>query len=92
MIPAALYLSCRCEVLAVGRAKTIFQNDWFCTRISNFFQSPIFSIPRKGGHFDFLLTPMRGWVGVKPAKPGVFLIQSGMFLVVQKFIYSGVEI
>jgi len=30
---------------------------------------------------------MRGWVGVKPAKPGVFLAQSGRFLVVQKFIY-----
>jgi len=31
-------------VLAVGRAPTIFQNDWFCTRISNFLQSPILSI------------------------------------------------
>ena len=31
---------------AVGRAPTIFQNDWFCTRISNFFKSRIFSIAR----------------------------------------------
>jgi len=45
MIPAALSLPGRCcEVLAVGRAPTIFQNDWFCTRISNFFQSPIFRL------------------------------------------------
>jgi len=29
---------------AVGCALTIFQNDWFCSRISNFFQSPIPSI------------------------------------------------
>ena len=43
MIPLR-YLSRCCEVLAVGRAPTIFQNDWFCTRISNFFQSPIFAI------------------------------------------------
>jgi len=28
---------------AVGRAPTILQNDWFYTRISNFFQSPFFS-------------------------------------------------
>jgi len=33
-------------VLAVGRAPIIFQNDWVCTRISNFFQSPNFSIAR----------------------------------------------
>ena len=39
----------RCyEVLAVGRALTIFQNDWVCTRISNFFQSPFFSIASLG--------------------------------------------
>jgi len=48
MIAAVWYLSHCCEVLAVGRAPTIFQNDWFCTRISNFFQSPIFSIARLG--------------------------------------------
>jgi len=29
---------------AVGHAPTIFQNGWFCTRISNFFQTPIFLI------------------------------------------------
>ena len=34
-------------MLAVGRALTIFQNDWFCTRISNFFQSPILTIARR---------------------------------------------
>jgi len=44
------YLSRGCEVLAVGRAPTIFQNEWFCTRISNFFQSPIFSIARSVNH------------------------------------------
>ena len=33
-------------MLAVVRAPTIFHNDWFCTRISNFFQSPLFSIAR----------------------------------------------
>jgi len=38
------YLSRCCEVLAVGRAPTIFQNDWFFDRISNCFQSPMFSI------------------------------------------------
>ena len=30
---------------------------------------------------------MRGWVGVKPAEPGIFPVQSGRFLVVPKFIY-----
>ena len=44
-IPAALSLPLL-RGAAVGRAPTIFQNDWFCTRISNFFQSPIFSIAR----------------------------------------------
>jgi len=42
-IPAALSLLLL-RGTAVGRAPTIFQNDWFCTRISNFFESPIFSI------------------------------------------------
>jgi len=37
----------------------------------------------RGGRFNFLLTPMWGWVGFKPAAPGVFLIQKGRFLVVQ---------
>jgi len=41
MIPAALSLPLL-RVLAVGRAPTIFQNDWLCTSISNFFHSPIF--------------------------------------------------
>ena len=41
----------------------------------------------RGGHFNFLPTPMRGWVGVKLAGMGVFLVQSGRFLVVQKFNY-----
>ena len=41
----------------------------------------------RGGRFNFLLTPMGGWVGVKPAAPGVFLVQRGRFLVVQKFKY-----
>jgi len=40
------YLSRCCEVLPAFRAPTIFQNDWVCTRISNFLQSPIFSIAR----------------------------------------------
>ena len=39
----------------------------------------------RGGRFNFLPTPMVGWVGVKPAAPGVFLVRSGRFLVVQKF-------
>jgi len=41
----------------------------------------------RGGHFNLWLTPRRGWVGVKPAKSGVFLVQSGNFLVALKFIY-----
>jgi len=40
------YLSRCCEVLVICHTPTIFQNEWFCTRISNFFQSPIFSIAR----------------------------------------------
>jgi len=40
MIPAALSLLRG----ACSSIPTIFQNDWFCTRISYFFQSPIFSI------------------------------------------------
>jgi len=43
LIPAALSLPLLRGSTA-GRAPTTFQNDWFCTRISNFFQSPIFSI------------------------------------------------
>jgi len=38
-------------------------------------------------HFNFLLTPMKGWVGDKLAGLGVFLVQTGRFLMVQKFIY-----
>ena len=47
IIPVALYLPLL-QGAAVGRASapTIFQNNWFCTRISNFSQSPIFSIAR----------------------------------------------
>jgi len=44
-IPAALSLPLL-RGDAVCRAPTIFQNYWFCTRISNFFQSPIISIDR----------------------------------------------
>jgi len=41
MIPAALsFPLLRGAVVHLQK----FQNDWFCTRISNFFQSPIFSI------------------------------------------------
>ena len=43
IIPAALSLPLL-RGAAVGRAPTIFQNDWCCTRISNFSKSPIFSI------------------------------------------------
>jgi hypothetical protein len=43
IIPAALSLTLL-RGAAVGHAPTIFQNDWFCTRISNFFQSLIVSI------------------------------------------------
>jgi len=43
IIPAVLSLP-PMRGAAVGRAPTIFQNDWFCTRVSNFFPSPIFSI------------------------------------------------
>jgi len=47
-----------------------------------------------GGRFNFLLTPMGQWVGVKPAAPGVSLVQSGRFLVVQKknYLNSGSNI
>jgi len=55
MIPAALSLPLLL-VLTVGRAPTIFQNDWFCTRISNFFQSPIFWIARGVGILIFYYT------------------------------------
>jgi len=37
---------------AVGRWLTIFQNEWKCTRISNFFQSPISSIARNVRQLD----------------------------------------
>ena len=48
-----------------------------------------------GGRFVLFFTQQKerkkkrpmGGVGVKPATPGVFLVQSGRFLVVQKFIY-----
>ena len=43
LIPAALCIPLL-RGATVGRAPTIFQNDWFCTRVSNFFPSPIFSI------------------------------------------------
>ena len=43
IIPAALSLPLL-RGAAVCRAPTTFQNDWFFTRISIFFQSPIFSI------------------------------------------------
>ena len=43
IIPPALSLPLL-RGAAVGRAPTIFQIDLFCTRISNFFQSPICSI------------------------------------------------
>jgi len=33
----------------------------------------------RGGRFNFLLTPMGGWLGVKPAAPGVFLYKEGGF-------------
>jgi len=42
IIPAALSLPLL-QGAVVGRAPTLFQNDWLCTRISNFFQSPFFS-------------------------------------------------
>jgi len=45
ILPTALSLPLLQDA-AVGRAPTIFQNDWFFTRISNFFQSPFFSIAR----------------------------------------------
>jgi len=48
----------------------------------------IFIFLFEGGRFNFLLTPMGGWAGVNPAAaPGVFLVQSGRFVVVQKFKY-----
>jgi len=51
IIPAALSLLLL-QGAAIGRAPTIFQNDWCCTRISNFFQSPIFRL--LGYAFEFL--------------------------------------
>ena len=56
IIPAALSLS-----LLRGTcisSPTIFQNHWFCTRISNFFQSPIFSIARKERKKQINVFPM----------------------------------
>jgi len=41
----------------------------------------------RGCHLNFLPTPMMGWVGDKPAGLRVFLVQSGRFSVVQKFVY-----
>jgi len=46
----------------------------------------VYTRPR-GGRFNFLLTPIGGWVGVELAAPGFFLIQTGRFLVVPKFKY-----
>jgi len=63
VIPAALSLPLL-RGAAVGRAPTIFQNDWFCTRISNFFQSPIFSTARVSKDFfetDFSVRIMTSW-------------------------------
>jgi len=45
IIPAALFLPLL-RGTEVGRAPTTFQNDCFCTRISNFFLSPILSIAK----------------------------------------------
>jgi len=42
--------------------------------------------PHGGGHFKKLRILMRGWVGDKLALLGAFLVQIGMFLVVQIFI------
>ena len=56
-------------------------------QILQFFNSPVFSATRRSGRSKMLLTPMGGWVGVKPAALRVFLVQSGRFLVVQKFRY-----
>jgi len=41
----------------------------------------------RGMHFNFLLTPMRGWLDEKLAGLGVFLVQSGRSVIVQQFIY-----
>jgi len=45
IMPAALSFP-PLQGAVVGRAPTILQNDWFYTRISNFFQSPIFLVAR----------------------------------------------
>jgi len=54
------HLSSCCEVLAVCHSPTIFQNYWFCTRISNFFQSPIFSFARICLYFFLLFYKTSG--------------------------------
>ena len=59
-------------------------------KVSNL-KSREFLFRARGGRFNFLLTPMGGWVGVKPAARGVFLEQSGRFWVVQKFIYLNLQ-
>ena len=41
----------------------------------------------KGWAFQFFTNTNGGWVGVKPAALGVFLVQSGRFWVVPKFKY-----
>lgn len=62
-----------------------FKSCWIFSpeysRCENVLKSP------RGGHFNFLLTPMGGKVGGKSAAPGGFLVQKGRFLLVQKFIY-----
>jgi len=45
-----------------------------------------FFVVARGIHFILFLAPMGGWVGDKLAGLGVFLVQSGRFLVVQKLI------
>ena len=58
MIPAALCLQLL-QGAAVGRAPTLFQSDWFCTRISNFFQSPIFRLLASADLTALSFTPAR---------------------------------
>ena len=50
------------------------------------FRRALHEFTPRGVHFKFLLTPMRGWVGDKLAGLGTFLIQSGRFLMLRKFI------
>jgi len=48
VIILAAYSLPQLQGVVVGRAPTIIPNDWFCTRLSSFFNSPVFSATSSG--------------------------------------------